>query len=134
MTHPCAGRVTTVVATAVTNQGPAATDAPPRAARGRGRAAATKGPSKGPSLRGRLSRTGGMSVATAVVTAAEGEGTAAVDTAVVSSAAGTPSDVTRSRYEFDLPWTDDEKQRLMEGFRLHTRPAEQGPESTKSLT
>ena len=54
-----AGRVTTVVATAVTSQAPAAMEAPPRPGRGKGRGAAAKGPGKGPALRGRPSqRTG----------------------------------------------------------------------------
>ncbi len=55
-----AGRVTTVVATAVTNQGAPPLDAPPRPGRSKGRGAAAKGPPKAPALRGRPSRTGDM--------------------------------------------------------------------------
>lgn len=53
-----AGRVTTVVATAVTGQGAPALEAPPRPGKGKARGAAAKGPPKGPALRGRPSRTG----------------------------------------------------------------------------
>lgn len=129
------GRVTTVVATAVTNQGPSATEVPSRAARGRSRVAATRGSARGPALRGRPTRTGGMSVATAVVTATEGEEAATMDTAAVtSSAAGAAPTITRNRYEFDLPWTPEEEHRLLEGYKLHTKPAEQAIDSAKSLT
>ena len=129
------GRVTTAVATAVTNQGPSATEVPSRAGRGRGRGASARGPARGPALRGRPSRTGGISVATAVVTATEGEEAATMDTAaVISSAAGAAPTVTRSRYEFDLPWTPEEERRLLEGYRLHTKPAEQAIDSAKPLT
>lgn len=124
--------MTTVVATAVTSQSPLVAEVPARALRGRGRGATARGAGRGPALRGRPSRTGGMSVATAVVTATEGEEAATLDTAVMSSAAGTPT-VTRNRYEFDLPWTQEEEQRLMEGFKLHTKPVEQG-DSAKSQT
>ena len=129
------GRVTTVVATAVTSQGPSATEVPSRAARGRSRGTSARGPARGPALRGRPSRTGGMSVATAVVTATEGEEAATMDTAAVaSSAAGAAPTVTRNRYEFDLPWTPEEEHRLLEGYRLHTKPAEQAIDPAKPLT
>lgn len=128
----CAGRVTTVIATAVTTQG---IEGPSRATRGRGRGAAARGPARGPALRGRPSRTGGMSVATAVVTATEGEEAATIDTAaVMSPAAGAASTVTRNRYEFDLPWTDEEEQRLLEGYMLNTKAAEQAIDPAKSST
>ena len=122
-----------MVATAVTSQSPLATEVPARAARGRGRGATARGAGRAPALRGRPSRTGGMSVAAAVVTATEGEEAATMDTAVMSLAAGTPT-VTRNRYEFDLPWTQEEEQRLVEGFRLHTKAAEQGTDPAKSQT
>ena len=48
--------MTTVVATAVTSQAPAALEVAPRAGRGKGRGAAAKGLGKGPGPRGRLSQ------------------------------------------------------------------------------
>lgn len=135
MCYTCIGRVTTVVATAVTSQGPSPPEGLPRAGRGRARSTAARGAGRGLALRGRPSRTGGMSVATAVVTATEGDEAVTMDTAaVVSSAAGTTPSVTRTRYEFDMPWTQEEDQRLLEGFRLHTKPLEPGSDPTKQNT
>ena len=51
-----AGRVTTVIATAVTSQAPPAPELAPKSGRGKGRAAAAKGPGKAPALRGRSSQ------------------------------------------------------------------------------
>ena len=121
-----------MVATAVTNQVTA--EVPSRGARGRGRGATARGSARGPALRGRPSRTGGMSVATAVVTATEGEEAATMDTAAVMSAAGGASTVMRNRYEFDLPWTPEEEHRLLEGYRLYTKPAEEAVDLAKSST
>ena len=64
--------------------------------------------------------TGGMAVAAAVLTTTEGEEVGTVDTAaaVTSEAGGTPT-VARTRYEFDLPWTPEEEQKLAEASSLN---------------
>ncbi len=64
--------------------------------------------------------TGGMAVAAAVLTTTEGEEVGTVDTAaaVTSEAGGTPT-VARTRYEFDLPWTPEEEQKLAAASSLN---------------
>ncbi len=61
-----------------------------------------------------------MAVAAAVLTTTEGEDVGTVDTAaaVTSEAGGTPT-VARTRYEFDLPWTPEEEQKLAEASSLN---------------
>ncbi len=64
--------------------------------------------------------TGGMAVAAAVLTTIGGEDVGTVDTAaaVTSEAGGNPT-VARTRYEFDLPWTPEEEQKLAEASSLN---------------
>ena len=59
-------------------------------------------------------------MAAAVLTTTEGEDLATLDTAAAatSEAGGTPT-VTRTRYEFDLPWTPEEEQKLVHASSLY---------------
>ncbi len=55
-----------------------------------------------------------MTVAAAVLTATEGEEVSVLDTATAAtSEAGVAPAVSRARYEFDLPWTQEEEQKLI---------------------